>query len=130
MYFTVISPNADDAFDIKYWRLFNTAPPLRENRCVILAVDDEHNDRVAGFLVGQTVVHMEPLWIDERYRGRMLLTGLIQALMDAQKEVAVMYTTTSDENVSKILGAFSSNGWRGTKVEKLKDELWRLSRNG
>lgn len=129
MYFTVISPNADDAFDIKHWELFNMPPPQRENRCVVLAVDDEKDDRVAGFVVGQTAVHLEPLWIYPDYRHRFILMGMINKLIEAQPGVEVAYTTTDDENVAGILKTLARHlPKRGLQVEPMQRELWRLRR--
>lgn len=39
----------------------------------------EDGDRVVAFLVVQQVTHLEPLWIDAAYRGRVYWPALVQA---------------------------------------------------
>lgn len=129
MFFTELGRYAKDAFEIKYWELFNEAPPLEENRYVVLAVDDEKDNKVAGFVVGQTAVHLEPLWIHPEYRHRLILMGLINKLVEAQPGVEVAYTTTSDKNVAGILNTLSQRlPKRGLHVESMQGEMWRLRR--
>lgn len=64
----------------------------------------EEGTEIVGFVVGQLVMHVEPIWIDARHRGnpqalRMLLSGARQLF----QHTPVAFAYTSMVKVGKLL---------------------------
>lgn len=71
----------------------------------------EEGDRIVGFLVWQLVPHVEPLWIDESYRGRVWWPKLLEAAM---AECSSAYVFAPDAHIAGMAEAmgFEELPWR------------------
>lgn len=65
------------------WQEWHRIAPQFEAQGVPLPASDatilvaEEADRIVGFLVMQACTHLEPLWIDEAYRGKVYWPALV-----------------------------------------------------
>ena len=77
--------------------------------------------RIVSFLVMQPILHMEPLWIHQDYRGRVSfarLAKLVEDSLDGDAEFYVFAPNSQIERMAEIVG-----------LEKLDWSVWRKKVN-
>jgi GNAT superfamily N-acetyltransferase len=109
-----------DEVAVKFLEVFGTPPP--QNSFIALA---EHDGEVVGFATLQPIWHIEPMWIDPRWRGRGVfqrLLGLLVPCLPEGEEVVLCFT-----ECSRAMKFFARLG--GEYMKTWKMFRWRV-KNG
>lgn len=97
-----------------FHREFQTDPPSPTSSMVIVAKECD-TGRVVGLLAVQPIVHAEPLWVAEEYRGRHITEAMIKKAKSILKETREVMVYTTSERVGKLLtrlGLEHMTDWR------------------
>ena len=80
----------------------------------------EDDGRIVGLLVLQNVLHVEPLWVDEAYRGRHVSGRLVSGMKKLFSNTPMVFAHTENPRVGKLLARFGME-----PLEKWRTFRWR-----
>lgn len=89
--------------------------PDPELSSVAIVIDSETN-QLAGFLVAQSVVHLEPLFVDPKYRTGEVLRLLVDKAQEPFKEAgSAFYAFSETDKIAHLL-----------ESEGMKELSWKV----
>lgn len=91
------------------FRHFGSKPPSMG--VIAAAVDNQH---VAGFMVAQPALHVEPLWIDKPYRGKVDFLRLRNKIAEVIPQETEYYVFAPNNKIARMaeLGGLSEMNYR------------------
>lgn len=90
---------------------FNETPPPAEDATIVVAEED---GQIIAFGTVQMVAHVEPFWVEDKYRGKYLIPLIINKISELFPSLRCAFAYTRNDRMATLMEYFgmASLDWK------------------